>query len=380
MFCSQHLRCSGSQPKHVSNPRRKNFHPLFHLFAGTADTVFQHDKFGTSGSVVDQQIVQWHLRPVVPKTCEQYFAAAKWAHKAYPGKVFVKTKVPTASGGAGPVAWQCALGVREWRNVSQGGGHCADYASKCPFYFKPEGSSSSGVVCARCMFNYGHAALPAADGAGAADTATSNGFSPSMHSYSEEIAPFPLLGEIPLPVLQCRAAVLAHFMEQGVLSEDLLPAFLSSSRISILSDLSSLVPYPSKQAIIKRAISSSMNTSDSNRPRLTVNRLGLVASSNGVIGPHGSKSVFAQVMTQMTTKAKQVTNLWLRSKRLFKLDRLAGEGIEDAGGGYLEILSHMMKELAVDADGKSALELFIRYSKHIITSLLLFKMEPHILS
>jgi hypothetical protein len=124
--------------------------------------------------------------------------------------------------------------------------------------------------------------------------------------------------------------------------------------------LSGIISGASKLALIRTAIASSMSRSDSNRPRLTLNRLGLARSSDGLIGPDGARSVFGQVMTQLEKAEKQVPGLWLRSKRLFKVERLAGEGLDDAGGGYSEIVSHMMKELSLDLEGKSSLPLLIR--------------------
>jgi hypothetical protein len=171
-----------------------------------------------------------------------------------------------------------------------------------------------------------------------------------------------LLAELPVAAVGCRAAVLGCFAEEGVLHSARLAALLTTDA-ALLSQLSALVPFASKRRIILKKIAATMDHSEAKRPNLELNRLGLRPHpATGRIGPDGTSSVFAQVMVQMAAKQKasQLSGLWLRPKQLFKLKSLAGEGIDDAGGGYAEMVSHIMLELQVDADGRSALPLLLR--------------------
>merc|ERR1712166_337431 len=137
--------------------------------------------------------------------------------------------------------------------------------------------------------------------------------------------------------------MLAYFVEKGLITPSLLPA-IQAKQSKLLSLVSGLIHSASKTAMIRKAIAATMNSSDTGRPQLKLNRLGLVPSpTTGLIGLHGAKSVFGQVMDQLERSETTVENLWKRSKRLFKVQKLAGEGLDDAGGGYSEIMSHMMK-------------------------------------
>jgi hypothetical protein len=311
------------------------------------------------GLEIDAQIVAWHENPIGPESLARWAGIpsdGKWKHGGIPDKTFV---FETPKAGSSGSAWKCHFEAREWKNIEFGGGCVGRTLSKPETvgiktpYFKPE-TESLPIVCAHCMLHYGTVQ-------GSTEEATAAALAAQAVIVDDGTSSFGSLQHLPTPVLECRAAIFTCFIERGLLHPDLLPAFLSHrDGPALLSECSMLISGESKGTIIRKAIKDTMSNSDSGRPRLTLNRIGLVASANGLIGQHGIKSIFGQIMEQLEKKETEIESLWLRPKRLFKVDKLAGEGLEDAGGGYSEMISHIMTELAVGADDKSALPLLIR--------------------
>ena len=311
--------------------------PFFRLWAarippswGSVDSVFKHSSFGADGLSTDTEIVQWYSHPLPLKAAaewEGYPIDSSWSHAAFTGTTFVRCRATLATS-----QWSCALEAFEWKNLMHGGG-CQGSASTAPIYFKPDGHNGP-ILCVTCMYRGGHHTETGTllD----AHVRQAFGAPPTGSNFRAE------LDTLPVPVIACRAALLLFFAEHGILAPAHLPAFISTER-HLLSSISCLIPEASKVAVVRKHSEATMNPSDSNRPKLRLNRLGLVPSTNGLIGPDGTKSVFYQVMTQMEVEEKEVSGLWLRRKRLFKVQSLAGEGIDDVGGGYFEMISHMVR-------------------------------------
>ena len=301
---------------------------------------------GYSSLKVDAEIVRWYPDPIPENVLEDsgvFPASAEWTHSRYEGKTFTRTK-------NSPKQWECDMAARDAKNVRHGAGCATDDQSRGTVHFKST-DSTAVTICRRCMVHMGRVADQR--GENFKDAAAFQRAQIAVRRVADPGA-FSIIKELPVPVLECRAAVLQCLVEDGLLHNERLPVILSSNP-GLLSKLSRIIPHASKHKIIMKQIAATMDVSEDHRPRLELNRLGLVKDdATGYIGANGTKSVFAQVMEQMEVKEKEVTGLWLRNKWLFKVESLAGEGIDDAGGGYSEIVSHMMLELAVEASPDDA--------------------------
>eukprot|EP00039_Didymoeca_costata_P026113 m.14960 g.14960 ORF g.14960 m.14960 type:complete len:1953 (-) comp5263_c0_seq1:243-6101(-) len=306
---------------------------------GSEEKVFNNDEIGSLS--LDHQIVEWAMNPMSSQPLgTEFVEGGTWSHPKFPDKTFTAVKNPTEG------VKVCALKARTWSNAMFGGG-CDKLDEKHHLYFRCT-KPTSLVICSTCMYHMGTWTRFKGD-----NTMDNNSDDSEFRVMS------PIL-DMPIAVLECRSSLITYIVEQGLLCDDKLPAFLCEGQ-HLLSALSRLIPAVSKLKVLKKKILATMKTSESDRPKLVLNRLGLRASpKDGLIGPNGSKSLFSQVMVQMELAQKKVPDIWLRSKRLFKVERLAGEGIDDAGGGYSEIISHMMTELAVDNNDRSALPLLRR--------------------
>jgi len=334
------------------------------------EKLFDGEAFEAAGLAslkVDAEIVRWYPDPIPASVAQDWdafpAAAAEWSHSRFEGKLFVGAKLA-------PAEWECALAARDAKNVRHGGGCATGEQSRGSLCFKAKSSAADSggsaaaatqvAICPRCMLHMGRLV------GGNFKTEAESEKARAVLRRVADPDMFRMIKDLPIPVLECRAALLQCLVEDGLLHNERLPVILSSNP-GLLSKLSRIIPHASKRKILVKQIAATMDVSEDHRPRLELNRLGLAKDEvTGYIGPNGTKSVFAQVMEQMEVKEKEVTGLWLRHKWLFKVESLAGEGIDDAGGGYSEIVSHMMLELAVEAGGPdggvdmSALPLLVR--------------------
>ena len=322
--------------------------PMFKLWAprilkewGTPEQVFCHDRFGESTLQLDAAILRWYSDMMQQELVMALFpAGSKWKHGAFEGTVFTRcTTLPTTP------KWACVLEGFERPNIVQGGG-CRGRGSKNTICFKSDVGDTL-TMCVLCMYHGGQHQPTG----GAEDKRVARAFATAAGGA---------LSHIPAAVLHCRAALVLSFFEHVVLAADLLPALISA-QLELLSAFSALIPLPQKSTVLMKNLESTNNASANNRPNLSLNRLGIrPLDPHGHLGLNGVNSIFAQVMRQMEACEKEIPGLWLRPKRLFKVQSLAGEGIDDAGGGYYEMISHIMTELAVDNEDKSGLPLLLR--------------------
>eukprot|EP00049_Salpingoeca_infusionum_P016093 m.323993 g.323993 ORF g.323993 m.323993 type:complete len:4072 (-) comp16007_c0_seq4:280-12495(-) len=93
----------------------------------------------------------------------------------------------------------------------------------------------------------------------------------------------------------------------------------------------------------ERRLKAVMQRTSQSAPRVTINlnRVQIARLESGLAGPHGEQSVFAQACRELRYVA-DVT--FLAASRCWKV-KFAGEGVDDAGGGYSESISEMCDEL-----------------------------------
>jgi hypothetical protein len=75
------------------------------------------------------------------------------------------------------------------------------------------------------MYHYG-TIESGGEGAGAATAAAA---AAEAMAFVVDGATYSRIREVPVPALECRATVLTHFVERGILHEEQLPASLSQS-------------------------------------------------------------------------------------------------------------------------------------------------------
>eukprot|EP00042_Codosiga_hollandica_P059364 m.913445 g.913445 ORF g.913445 m.913445 type:complete len:4429 (-) comp60130_c2_seq1:227-13513(-) len=103
-----------------------------------------------------------------------------------------------------------------------------------------------------------------------------------------------------------------------------------------------VIPLEAKETILREVLKSTMNTAGDHGPDIAIDRLNIKLNRHGLAGPHGSRSVFAQLMRALMIPKH--TNDLMRGKRVWKVN-LSGEGATDAGGAYSDSISSMCDEL-----------------------------------
>lgn len=94
-----------------------------------------------------------------------------------------------------------------------------------------------------------------------------------------------------------------------------------------------LVMFPHKERALKAALQRTMSTA--NRVTITLNRMQIARTSEGLAGPRGRNSVFAQAARELAS-ASGSDAAFLLPGRCWRT-RLVNEGVDDAGGGYCEL-------------------------------------------
>eukprot|EP00043_Microstomoeca_roanoka_P017876 m.188057 g.188057 ORF g.188057 m.188057 type:complete len:1956 (-) comp16717_c2_seq1:255-6122(-) len=111
-----------------------------------------------------------------------------------------------------------------------------------------------------------------------------------------------------------------------------------------LQALQDLTLLTHKERLIKAVISRTTSASAA-RVTITLNRVQIHRQPSGVAGIYGQNSVFAQACRELRTADASV---FLVPQRCWKV-KFAGEGVDDAGGGYSESISEMCEELVNDS-------------------------------
>ncbi|EDQ92018.1 uncharacterized protein MONBRDRAFT_55, partial [Monosiga brevicollis MX1] len=106
-----------------------------------------------------------------------------------------------------------------------------------------------------------------------------------------------------------------------------------------LRTLQSYIAFGHKERLLKSILQRTTETTA--RVTITLNRVQIQRTPEGLAGPDGSQSVFAQAARELRSVDQSV---FLASSRCWKV-KFRGEGLDDAGGGFSESISEMCEEL-----------------------------------
>jgi E3 ubiquitin-protein ligase HERC2 len=178
----------------------------------------------------------------------------------------------------------------------------------------------------------------------------------SVKSRSEYTLPqqvpveFTLLQDLPIPSMKNRLILLHHFSHHFCKS---LPLFSLQSLTSEpttsaevfpdLEQLRGIIVSGAKETAFKRVVNATMTR---NRPHGLVVELNRISvkryrTKGGLAGPDGTKSVFGQMSSKLSTLTQEDL---LLPHRIWKV-KFVGESVDDVGGGYSESITEMCEEL-----------------------------------
>eukprot|EP00045_Choanoeca_perplexa_P017892 m.270728 g.270728 ORF g.270728 m.270728 type:complete len:4196 (-) comp17668_c0_seq1:27-12614(-) len=106
-----------------------------------------------------------------------------------------------------------------------------------------------------------------------------------------------------------------------------------------LKGMQTLISFSHKERMLKSIVQRTNSTT--NRVTITLNRVSIKLTSDGLAGPEGRNSVFAQAARELRAVDPSVLLLPARQWKV----RFTGEGLDDAGGGFSESISEMCEEL-----------------------------------
>ncbi|CAH0390181.1 unnamed protein product [Bemisia tabaci] len=110
-----------------------------------------------------------------------------------------------------------------------------------------------------------------------------------------------------------------------------------------IDKLKRILVYSCKEAIFRKVIRSTMVRDRQHGPVVELNRIQVKKSRNkdGLAGPNGMKSVFGQMMSNLSLLTDEILCL---PHRIWKV-KFVGESVDDCGGGYNESIAEMCDEL-----------------------------------
>uniref|UniRef100_L7LWK3 HECT-type E3 ubiquitin transferase n=1 Tax=Rhipicephalus pulchellus TaxID=72859 RepID=L7LWK3_RHIPC len=155
---------------------------------------------------------------------------------------------------------------------------------------------------------------------------------------------YDLLRDIPIPTLRNRYALLYHFSELFCPSLSMFDLSGSSEiQQEGLNQLRGLLVLSGKEGAFRKVVQATMVRDRQHGPVVELNRIQVKRSrsKNGLAGPHGTKSVFGQMVAKMSLLTQE--NLLL-PHRVWKV-KFVGESVDDCGGGYSESIAEMCDEL-----------------------------------
>ncbi|XP_077559435.1 E3 ubiquitin-protein ligase HERC2 isoform X3 [Haemaphysalis longicornis] len=155
---------------------------------------------------------------------------------------------------------------------------------------------------------------------------------------------YDLLQDIPIPTLRNRYALLYHFSELFCPSLSMFDLSGSSEiQQEGLNQLRGLLVLSGKEGAFRKVVQATMVRDRQHGPVVELNRIQVKRSrsKNGLAGPHGTKSVFGQMVSKMSLLTQE--NLLL-PHRVWKV-KFVGESVDDCGGGYSESIAEMCDEL-----------------------------------
>ncbi|XP_054721916.1 E3 ubiquitin-protein ligase HERC2-like [Uloborus diversus] len=143
------------------------------------------------------------------------------------------------------------------------------------------------------------------------------------------------LKDISIPVLRNRYCLLYHFSE----------IFCSSISMFDLDDdnLRGLLVSSGKEAAFRKVLQATMIRDRQHGPVIELNRMQVKKSRSkgGLAGADGAKSVFGQMVSNMSSISQDSLRL---PHRVWKV-KFVGESVDDCGGGYSESIAEMCDEL-----------------------------------
>ncbi|XP_048481969.1 probable E3 ubiquitin-protein ligase HERC2 [Plutella xylostella] len=147
-----------------------------------------------------------------------------------------------------------------------------------------------------------------------------------------------LLQEAPQPAYCNRLVLLHHF------SELVAPTLPLLSLDGPLDELRNLMFYNIKETIFRKAIMSTMVRERQHGPVVELSRVAARRARRGgagLAGAGGMRSVFGQMVARLPHLTPDAL---LLPSRVWKV-KLAGESVDDCGGGYSESIAEMCEEL-----------------------------------
>ncbi|XP_042145750.1 E3 ubiquitin-protein ligase HERC2 isoform X2 [Ixodes scapularis] len=155
---------------------------------------------------------------------------------------------------------------------------------------------------------------------------------------------YDLLRDIPVPTLRNRYALLYHFSELFAPSVSMFDLSGSSEvQQEGLDRLRGLLVSSGKESAFRKVVQATMVRDRQHGPVVELNRIQVKRSrsKNGLAGPHGTRSVFGQMVSKMSLLTQESL---LLPHRVWKV-KFVGESVDDCGGGYSESIAEMCDEL-----------------------------------